>query len=217
MAQALISMFDIRYRIKNAGPSPDSNRRTELYFAGCKKAASGSPCKNCFNQALWEPQNVLKKTPEEILDCLERHNIPRYITIVGGEPTDQLEGLLEFGRLAKFKGYHIILFSWHNEEWLRKNLKEGLNYFDIIIPGEYKESLRIYNEEIDDGLHNAVGSSNQWVWVTAHDILIRAGRISSLNLINDSNDALCLEVKFNDGKLARFIQYRFGLLRCQNQ
>ena len=206
MAQALISMFDIRYRIKNAGPSPDSNRRTELYFAGCKKAASGSPCKNCFNQALWEPQNVLKKTPEEILDCLERHNIPKYITLVGGEPTDQLEGLLEFGCSAKKKGYHIILFSWHDKKWLKENLKDGTKYFDIIVPGEYREELHIYNEEKDDGLHNAVGSANQSVWITAHDKVISAGNISSLKLVRDNSGSLVLEVTLDDGKTAGFSQ-----------
>ena len=147
MAEALISMFDIRYRIKNAGPSPDDNRRTELYFAGCLKAASGSPCKNCFNPMIWQPENVLMKTPAEFLDCLERHNIPKFITLVGSEPTDQLEGLLEFGSLAKKKGYHIILFSWHDKKWLEENLKDGAKCFDIIVTGEYREELHIYNGE----------------------------------------------------------------------
>lgn len=206
MAQALISMFDIRYRIKNAGPSPDDNRRTELYFAGCRKAASGSPCKNCFNPMLWQPQNVLVKKPLEFLDCLERHNIPKFITLVGGEPTDQLEGLLEFARLAKEKGYHIILFSWHDKKWLEEKLKDEVYDFDIIVPGEYKEEFHIYNEEKDDGLHNAVGSSNQLVWITAHDIAISAGIIFSLDLVKEKSGSLVLEVTFNDGKTASFSQ-----------
>lgn len=206
MAESLISMFDIRYRIKNAGPSPDDNRRTELYFAGCRKAASGSPCKNCFNPMIWQPENTLMKTPAEFLDCLERHNIPKYITLVGGEPTDQLEGLLEFARLAKEKGYHIILFSWHDKKWLEENLKDGAKCFDIIVPGEYREELHIYTEEKDDGLHNAVGSANQSIWITAHAKVISAGIISSLKLVKEKSGSLVLEVEFYDGKTASFSQ-----------
>ena len=202
MAESLISMFDIRYRIKNAGPSPDDNRRTELYFAGCLKAACGSPCKNCFNPMIWQPKNTLIKTPAEFLDCLERHNIPKYITLVGGEPTDQLDGLLEFGSLAKKKGYHIILFSWHDKKWLEDNLK----LFDIIVPGEYREELHIYNEEKDDGLHNAVGSANQSIWITAHAKVISAGSISSLKLVKEKSGSMVLEVEFYDGKTASFSQ-----------
>lgn len=206
MAESLISMFDIRYRIKNAGPSPDDNRRTELYFAGCRKAASGSPCKNCFNPMIWQPENTLMKTPAEFLDCLERHNIPKYITLVGGEPTDQLEGLLGFARLAKEKGYHIILFSWHDKKWLEENLKDGAKCFDIIVPGEYREELHIYNEGKDDGLHNAVGSANQSIWITAHAKVISAGIISSLKLVKEKSGSLVLEVEFYDGKTASFSQ-----------
>lgn len=206
MAESLISMFDIRYRIKNAGPSPDDNRRTELYFAGCRKAASGSPCKNCFNPMIWQPENTLMKTPAEFLDCLERHNIPKYITLVGGEPTDQLEGLLGFARLAKEKGYHIILFSWHDKKWLEENLKDGAKCFDIIVPGEYREELHIYNEEKDDGLHNAVGSANQSIWITAHAKVISAGSISSLKLVKEKSGSMVLEVEFYDGKTASFSQ-----------
>ena len=206
MAETIISMFDIRNMIKNAGPSPDDNRRTELYFAGCQKAASGSPCKNCFNPMIWQPENALMKTPAEFLDCLERHNIPKYITLVGGEPTDQLEGLLEFGCSAKKKGYHIILFSWHDKKWLKENLKDRTKYFDIIVPGEYREELHIYNEEKDDGLHNAVGSANQSVWITAHDKVISAGNISSLKLVRDNSGSLVLEVTLDDGKTAGFSQ-----------
>ena len=146
------------------------------------------------------------KTPAEFLDCLERHNIPKYITLVGGEPTDQLEGLLEFGCSAKKKGYHIILFSWHDKKWLKENLKDGTKYFDIIVPGEYREELHIYNEEKDDGLHNAVGSANQSVWITAHDKVISAGNISSLKLVRDNSGSLVLEVTLDDGKTADFSQ-----------
>ena len=62
------------------------------------------------------------------------------------------------------------------------------------------------NEEKDDGLHNAVGSANQSVWITAHDKVISAGNISSLKLVRDNSGSLVLEVTLDDGKTASFSQ-----------
>lgn len=193
---AKIAMFDIQYRKKDAGPSPDDNRRTELYFAGCNKAISGNPCKNCFNPKLWNKNSEIVKTTTEFLDCIERHKVPKFITIVGGEPTDQIEGLIEFGKLAKEKDYHIILFSWHDMAWLEEKLGPAKFYFDIIIPCEYKEALRIYNEEKDDGIHNMVGSANQFIWFPKKHIAISAGEISSMAITKTG----ITEVNLIDGK-----------------
>ena len=197
-----IAVFDIRYEIKNAGPSPHDNRRTELYFAGCDKAASGNPCKNCFNPMIWQRDKALVKSAQDFLDCLNKHDIPRFITLVGGEPTDQLDGLVEFGRLAKADGYHIILFSWHDVEWLKAKLGDAVCYFDIIIPGEYLESRRIYDESKDDGLHNMVGSRNQYIWLPKEGELAKAGDLSSLAL----NKERVLEVTYSDGSKKYFQQ-----------
>lgn len=197
-----IAMFDIRYEIKNAGPSPHDNRRTELYFAGCDKAASGNPCKNCFNPMIWQRDKALVKSAQDFLDCLNKHDIPRFITLVGGEPTDQLDGLVEFGRLAKADGYHIILFSWHDVEWLKAKLGDAVCYFDIIIPGEYLESRRIYDESKDDGLHNMVGSRNQYIWLPKEGELAKAADLSSLALNKDR----VLEVTYSDGSKKYFQQ-----------
>ena len=197
-----IAVFDIRYEIKNAGPSPHDNRRTELYFAGCDKAASGNPCKNCFNPMIWQRDKALVKSAQDFLDCLNKHNIPRFITLVGGEPTDQLDGLVEFGRLAKADGYHIILFSWHDVEWLKAKLDDAVCYFDIIIPGEYLESRRIYDESKDDGLHNMIGSDNQYIWLPKEGELAKAADLSSLAL----NKERVLEVTYSDGSKKYFQQ-----------
>lgn len=194
--ETTIAMFDIRYEIKNAGPSPADNRRTELYFAGCNKASSGHACKNCFNYMIWSRDKALVKTPKEFIECIENHSVPKYLTLVGGEPTDQLEGLIEFARLAKEYGYHIILISWHCREWLEESLMDALKYFDIIIPGTYDENCRIYDESKDDGVHNVIGSANQFVWLPKENKIFPAGELSSLSL--DKNNVL--EVTTKDGR-----------------
>lgn len=192
-----IAMFDIRYNIETAGPSPDGSR-TELYFAGCDKALSADgPCKGCFNPSLWHIEKGMVKTPQEFLDCLNNHKIKKYITIVGGEPTLQLEGLLEFGRLAKADGYHIILFSWHSKEWLEENLGDDICNFDIIVPGEYVAEERIYDESRKDGIHNMIGSGNQLVWLPKSGHCFKAADVYSLKLSSDN----MLEVRLNEGEL----------------
>ena len=159
---ATIKLHDILWRTKNGGASPDDNRRTELYFAGCRKALSGNPCKNCFNPALWDNKNHIPHESKEIADALDAHKIPKYITIVGGEPTDQPEGLQELIDLLWERHYEIILFTWHDVEYLLRNFGMGLfNKIAYAVCGPYDEAYRIYDTSKDDGVHNVIGSANQ--------------------------------------------------------
>ena len=157
-----IKLHDVLWRAKNAGASPDGNRRTELYFAGCQKAMSGNPCKNCFNPRLWDNTHHLPHEAAEIADTLDRHEIPRYITIVGGEPTDQLDGLRELIPLLHRHGYEMIMFTWHNADWVMEHVGcDVLARLSYTICGPYDETRRIYDTTKDDGIHNAIGSDNQ--------------------------------------------------------
>ena len=36
-----LKVFDIRFDVTTAGPSPNGNKRIELFLLGCRKAASG--------------------------------------------------------------------------------------------------------------------------------------------------------------------------------
>lgn len=173
-----IRLYDILWRVKNAGPSPDNNKRTELYFGGCNKALSGHPCKDCFNPTLWDYSTCYPKWPEEIADVLDNSKIPKYVTIVGGEPTDQLGGLFELGRILHERGYHLMLFSWRSIEWFKDNLlDEELKWFNIIVTDPYDCTQRIYNTNRDDGVHNVIGSANQRIWLTAIDKWFKAGDV----------------------------------------
>lgn len=159
---AVIKLHDILWQVKNGGASPDDNRRTELYFAGCRKALSGNPCKNCFNPTLWDNKNHIPHDVKEIVDVLDHHNVPKYITIVGGEPTDQEEGLKELINILQKRGYEAILFTWHDTEYLIRHF--GMELFDkiaYVVCGPYDETCRIYDTSKDDGVHNVIGSANQ--------------------------------------------------------
>lgn len=181
-----IRLFDILWRTKGAGPSPDDNRRTELYFGGCLRALSGNPCKGCFNSLLWDGSNCKEKTVGNVVDILELSKVPKYITIVGGEPTDQPEALVSLGENLKKRGYNLLLFTWRSLEWLR-NSKIPVELFDIIVSGPYVEEQRIYDHILDDGIHNAIGSGNQIIFLPKSGETFLAADVAYLRMENDGN------------------------------
>ena len=169
-----LKIFNVKWTSTSAGPSPDSNRRTELFLAGCKKAASGNPCKGCFNQKLWSADVYNGyDSPRECFNRIRKFAPNKYITIVGGEPLDQLEPLAELCRYLHRDGYHIIVITHYLGDFLlatmniagNKNMKKLLSNIDCIIDGEYMEKYRIWDEErAGDGLHDVIGSGNQCIW-----------------------------------------------------
>ena len=188
---ATLKLHDILWEVKGAGPSPEDNRRTEIYFAGCQKALSGNPCKNCFNPQLWSNKNNIPINVKDIIYNLEAQKIPKYITIVGGEPTDQLEGLLELIFILKEKDYHIMLFTWRSFSWLYDAIgPEYMRKIDILVTEPYDENYRIYDSSKDDGIHNAIGSGNQEIYISQPNgkcEYYKAEYISSIQVDKDNN------------------------------
>jgi organic radical activating enzyme len=174
-----IKLFDVKWSITTAGPSPCNNERTEVFFFGCDRAKNGNPCKGCFNTALWD-NSTTEHThdPVEMAAHINKHAPNKYITIGGGEPTDQIENLLILCRELKKYGFHIMLYTWrslrdlyspyHTSESykiysnLNKMIQKG--YIDMIVDSPFIFNERIYDEKAEDGTTNSVGSSNQVVW-----------------------------------------------------
>lgn len=179
--------FDIRWRTDTAGPSPDNNMRTELFLLGCKKAQKGNPCKGCFNSVTWDIGKAEhSRDPLEIADFIIENAPNKYITIGGGEPTDQLKHLIPLVKKLKENGFHIIMYTWRellkamscNFEYvmpsyidegnytyrLDLDVKDLLQYIDIVIDGQYKEEERLYQQDLGDGMLSSIGSGNQIVW-----------------------------------------------------
>ena len=122
--------------------------RVVIWTQGCSKG-----CKNCFNPNTWkfEGLNIL---PIDIFNKIREMNISG-ITITGGDPLEQddiLELLILLYGLNLSGG--IILFSGFTiDEINNSNLRECLNYIDVLIDGRYVEEKRI-----SSGLR---GSENQ--------------------------------------------------------
>ena len=163
-----MKIFNVKWGSRSAGPGPLSdNTRTEIFMAGCAKAASGKPCKGCFNKELWSQDHfVAEETPEGILVQVRKFAPNNCVTFVGGEPFDQLDVLMDTCKLLKEAGYHITVITHYTLKDADLNrIRPLLENIDILIDGEYDETQRIWNDDLaGDNVHDVIGSANQIVW-----------------------------------------------------
>ncbi len=104
-----------------------------LVFSGCRKGASGDPCKGCHNPELWSFGNEGPAVSDEeftkTLKYWRGHGF-RFdcISIVGGEPLDQNPGecfrILDMVR-DEYGGIPVITYTGYTEEEVRDLKLEG--------------------------------------------------------------------------------------------
>ena len=214
-----LKLMDAKWSVKTAGPSPFNNERTELFLLGCKKAIEGNPCKGCFNSSTWDSSKVtLLHDPIKMAEHINNVAPNKYITIGGGEPTDQIDGLILLCKELKEKyNFNIMIYTWRNlEEELKlepiktysdgenkktfkrsigDKLKELIKYVDIIVDGEFKLEERLWDGSKEDGFISSIGSGNQIVWNIQKGYGYSMKDIHSLKLTK--NNLLQYELKTN--------------------
>lgn len=175
-----MKIFDVNWKATTAGPSPCNNERTEVFLYGCNRAIQGKECAGCFNNTLQNNNDCIKTYDvDEIVDNIMLHSPNIFVTFGGGEPSDQIDELIDVCKELKNNGYHIMVYTWRKLINALNNDDEGisigegsvadkfnllLNNIDILVDGQYDMNQRIYNTEINDGLLNSVGSANQIIW-----------------------------------------------------
>jgi len=162
-------------------------KRLVIWTQGCTKA-----CKNCFNPNTWKFRG-LDICPLDIFNKIRALDIDG-ITISGGDPLEQgdiLDLLIPLYNLNLPKG--IILFSGFTiDEINNSNLRDCLNYIDVLIDGRYIDELRISS--------GMMGSSNQ-------NIIYFSDKIKPEELIVDQ------EIEIGDGFLTGFPYIEKNYLR----
>ena len=177
-----LKVFDIKFDVTTAGPSPNNNKRIELFLLGCDKAMRGDACEGCFNRRLWDSNLaefscdveslanwIIERTPEN----------ERYITIGGAEPTFQIDHLIPFCKMLKSAGFHIMIYTYRellhefnisNKQYNTPNKIPVskwialLENIDMIVDGPFIQELRMYKEDEGDGFLSSIGSGNQRIW-----------------------------------------------------
>ena len=177
-----LKVFDIRFDVTTAGPSPNDNKRIELFLIGCDKAMRGDACEGCFNKRLWDANMaefacdinalaewIIERTPEN----------ERYITIGGAEPTMQIDHLIPFCKILKSAGFHIMIYTYRellkefnisSKEYNTPNKiaidkwNALLENIDMVVDGPFMKEYKMYKEDEGDGFLSSIGSGNQRVW-----------------------------------------------------
>ena len=191
-----LKIFNVKWASQSAGPSL-TGTRTEVFLAGCQKAASGNPCKGCFNVDLWDEKHcIAEETPADAAANIMRFAPNKDVTFVGGEPLDQAEPLTETCRILKENGYHITVITHYRLGAFIDSDRKLLENIDIVIDGEYDYTKRIWDESrAGDNVHDVIGSANQMVW-DLHEwnkdrskeiIGVKAGDLYALALTSDKD------------------------------
>lgn len=164
-------IFDINWSATTAGPSPEGNRRIELFLLGCHKAASGNPCPGCFNKRTWiVPSNAKQYKPLSAANNIIKHAPNHFLTIGGGEPLDQMNDLIKMNKKLKKHGFHILCYTWRYIDDImdgiygtafKAKFEKLLEVTDGFIDGPFDYTKSCYIHKTSDGLLGSIGSSNQ--------------------------------------------------------
>ena len=118
-------------------------------------------CKGCFNMETWDfngGKEFKEEDKEYILQNIDKNNIKRNLSILGGEPlcNQNIQGVISLCKAFKEKYPEKIIYVWTGYvlEEFNDTQKEILDYIDILIDGKFE----IDNKDLSLKLR---GSTNQ--------------------------------------------------------
>lgn len=130
--------------------------RTAIWVQGCLKRCVGC-CNGQFLKI--QPADVYdsQKIIEQIAQNLQQYGIEG-VTLLGGEPFLQAEGLADVAQACRKMGLSVMVFSGYQLEELDdarfKGASQLLKVTDVLVDGEYQQALI-------ENVRNWVGSTNQ--------------------------------------------------------
>ncbi|MFL6229186.1 MAG: 4Fe-4S single cluster domain-containing protein [Pyrinomonadaceae bacterium] len=130
------------YRIYHNSVVEGPGRRSVVQLAGCLLR-----CHGCFVPETHDPEGGIELTISEVVDLLlDEQGEPRDgVTVLGGEPFLQPEGLAALLGALKARGLHVTLYTGYTLEALRARdetaVNEALAHADILIDGPFVVQL----------------------------------------------------------------------------
>ena len=126
-----------------------------FWCQGCK-----FHCKNCHNQHLWnhdEGYELSNNYIDQIIELLDKNNIHRNLSILGGEPLETYNIEIVYDLIKKVKELKkdtIKVFIWTGYLYEQIHYKDIFNYIDILIDG-------LFDYNLYDATLKLKGSTNQ--------------------------------------------------------
>ena len=114
-------------------------------------------CKGCANHAMWDKEGGTVYKTSEIINLIESYKDKiDGITILGGEPIEQIEAVTEISKAVQEMGLSVLVFTGYKYSELSgmEEFNELVKYIDILIDGRYEEDKQDFSRPW-------VGSSNQ--------------------------------------------------------
>lgn len=153
----LLNVGGLWYPIRSLG----YGERLGIWLQGCRKR-----CKDCISPEFQPMERVNICTIEDILNFVPETERIDGLTISGGEPFEQSEGLLELVKMfsQRYTDDILIFTGYTLEELYQKEspiIEEILQYIAVLIDGEY-------SRELNNGV-GLRGSSNQNIHIFKHE------------------------------------------------
>jgi anaerobic ribonucleoside-triphosphate reductase activating protein len=143
------------FRIYHNSVVEGPGRRSVVQLSGCEKR-----CPGCIAVETWPLGSGVEMSVSEVVKAtLDPGGAPRDgVTVLGGEPFLQMEGLLSLVTALKAHGQHVTLYSGYTlEELLSLSdplIAQTLDLANILIDGPFVK-------EFSDGAGEWRGSTNQ--------------------------------------------------------
>lgn len=127
-------------------------KRLLMHLKGCS-----IHCEGCINKHLWPFEGGTPMSPEDVLNICKKEDLEG-ITIHGGEPLDQADGLYDVVKAIKHEKYTSILFTGYIKKELNQTQLKIWNLSDIVVAGRFQLKKRNVNLQFR-------GSTNQRVYI----------------------------------------------------
>jgi len=112
-------------------------KRWVLWTQGCTLG-----CKGCWNTQTWSKKNGEKWSISQLLESISSQEDIEGITILGGEPFQQLDGIAELIKSVKQLGLTVMLYTGYEKIEFNDLMWQCFNSSDLVIAGRYRDELR---------------------------------------------------------------------------
>ncbi len=139
------------HRIIKSTAAEGPGIRTCIWLQGCSRH-----CKGCFAEDTWSFEPHELKSVDELLSIILSDKNSEGVTILGGEPLEQVKELTVLLRKVRAFGLSVIVFTGFCYDLIKEDetFCDLLNTVDVLIDGEYVEEQKDFTRPL-------VGSSNQ--------------------------------------------------------